>query len=38
MTEDELRRSNEEVQKLTDKEILKVDNVTAEKEKEIMEV
>lgn len=38
MTEDELRRANEEVQKLTDKEILKVDNVSAEKEKEIMEV
>lgn len=38
MTEDELRRSNEEVQKLTDKEIVKIDSVSADKEKEIMEV
>lgn len=38
MTEDELRRSTDEVQKLTDKEIVKVDEVAANKEKEIMEV
>lgn len=38
MTEDELRRGNEEVQKLTDKEIIKVDSVSTDKEKEIMEV
>lgn len=38
MTEDELRRSTEEVQKLTDREIVKIDEVAVTKEKEIMEV
>lgn len=38
LTEDGLRRATDEIQKLTDKEIVKVDSVTAEKEKEIMEV
>ncbi|QOY34504.1 ribosome recycling factor [Anaerobacillus isosaccharinicus] len=38
MTEDELRRSTDDVQKLTDKEIVKVDEVALVKEKEIMEV
>lgn len=38
LTEDELRRSTDEVQKLTDKEIVKVDEVAQAKEKEIMEV
>ncbi|RXI97977.1 ribosome recycling factor [Anaerobacillus alkaliphilus] len=38
LTEDELRRSTDEVQKLTDKEIVKVDEVASAKEKEIMEV
>ncbi len=38
LTEDELRRSAEDVQKLTDKEIAKVDEVAAQKEKEILEV
>lgn len=38
LTEDELRRSNDEIQKLTDGEISKVDGIASEKEKEIMEV
>ncbi|ARK30972.1 ribosome recycling factor [Halalkalibacter krulwichiae] len=38
MTEDELRRSTDDVQKLTDKTIVKVDEVAEKKEKEIMEV
>ncbi|MDF0725155.1 ribosome recycling factor [Cytobacillus sp. S13-E01] len=38
ITEDELRGYTEDVQKLTDEYITKVDNVTKEKEKEIMEV
>lgn len=38
LTEDELRRSTDEVQKLTDKEIVKIDEVATAKEKEIMEV
>ncbi|MCD8501540.1 MAG: ribosome recycling factor [Bacillaceae bacterium] len=38
MTEDELRRSTDDVQKLTDKEIVKIDEVASTKEKEIMEV
>jgi ribosome recycling factor len=38
MTEDELRRSTDEVQKLTDKTVVKVDDVAEKKEKEIMEV
>jgi ribosome recycling factor len=38
ITEDELRRATEEVQKLTDKQIAEVDVVTESKEKEIMEV
>ncbi|MCL7746496.1 ribosome recycling factor [Halalkalibacter alkaliphilus] len=38
MTEDELRRSTDDVQKLTDKSIAQVDEVAEKKEKEIMEV
>jgi ribosome recycling factor len=37
ISEDELFRAQEEVQKLTDDFIKKVDEVTAEKEKEILE-
>ncbi|MGM0873697.1 MAG: ribosome recycling factor [Bacillota bacterium] len=38
ITEDELRGNTENVQKLTDEYIVKVDNVAKDKEKEIMEV
>jgi len=38
MTEDELFSAQEEVQKLTDQNIEKIDKVTAVKEKEIMEI
>ncbi|SDM65070.1 ribosome recycling factor [Fictibacillus solisalsi] len=38
ITEDELRRYNEDVQKLTDKYIGEVDTIASSKEKEIMEV
>lgn len=38
ITEDELRRSNDDVQKLTDKFIAEVDQISLNKEKEIMEV
>jgi ribosome recycling factor len=38
ITEDELRRSNDDVQKLTDKYVAEVDSVSTDKEKEIMEV
>ncbi|MCY8837824.1 ribosome recycling factor [Bacillus atrophaeus] len=38
ITEDELRTSNEDVQKLTDEYVSKIDRVTKDKEKEIMEV
>ncbi len=38
ITEDELRRLNDDVQGLTDKYVAEIDNVAAEKEKEIMEV
>ncbi len=38
ITEDELRRSTDDVQKLTDKEIVQIDEVASHKEKEIMEV
>jgi ribosome recycling factor len=38
ITEDELRRYNDDVQKLTDKFTAEVDSVTSNKEKEIMEV
>lgn len=38
ITEDELRRGQDEVQKLTDKYIAEVDSVVKAKEKEIMEV
>ncbi|MDV2685459.1 ribosome recycling factor [Alkalihalophilus sp. As8PL] len=38
MTEDELRRYTDEVQKLTDKNIADIDAVAEKKEKEIMEV
>ncbi|MBU8782012.1 ribosome recycling factor [Bacillus licheniformis] len=38
MTEDELRSSTEEVQKLTDEYVSKIDEITKDKEKEIMEV
>ncbi|URZ99050.1 ribosome recycling factor [Bacillus subtilis] len=38
ITEDELRASTEDVQKLTDEYVSKIDRVTKDKEKEIMEV
>lgn len=38
ITEDELKGSEEKVQKLTDKYVKEIDNVVAAKEKEIMEV
>lgn len=38
ITEDELRRSSEEVQKITDEHIAKIDQVTKDKENEIMEI
>jgi ribosome recycling factor len=38
ITEDDFRRHTEEVQKLTDKEVAQIDSISAEKEKEIMEV
>ncbi|WP_347550355.1 ribosome recycling factor [Pseudalkalibacillus hwajinpoensis] len=38
ITEDELRRGNEDVQKLTDKYVAEADSIAADKEKEIMEV
>ncbi|MHA6486520.1 ribosome recycling factor [Bacillus cabrialesii] len=38
ITEDELRVSTEDVQKLTDEYVSKIDGVTKDKEKEIMEV
>ena len=38
ITEDELRRGNDDVQKLTDKYVAEADSVATDKEKEIMEV
>jgi ribosome recycling factor len=38
ITEDELRRGNDDVQKLTDKYVAEADSIAADKEKEIMEV
>ena len=38
ITEDELKQFNEKVQKLTDKEIEKIDAVVKDKEKQIMEI
>lgn len=38
ITEDELRASSEDVQKLTDEYVSKIDEITKDKEKEIMEV
>lgn len=38
MTEDELRNAEEKIQKITDKYVEKVDNMYANKEKEIMEI
>ncbi|WML43732.1 ribosome recycling factor [Neobacillus sp. PS3-40] len=38
ITEDALRGYSEDIQKLTDEHITKIDNITKEKEKEIMEV
>lgn len=38
MTEDELRSSTEDVQKLTDEYVSKINEITKDKEKEIMEV
>lgn len=38
ITEDELRRGNDDVQKLTDKFVAEVDNIATDKEKEIMAV
>ena len=38
MTEDELKSSEEKIQKITDKYVDKVEKVISEKEKEVMEV
>ncbi|WP_025785017.1 ribosome recycling factor [Sporosarcina sp. D27] len=38
ITEDELRRNNDEVQKLTDTYISKIDSIAGDKENEIMEI
>lgn len=38
MTEDDLRGYTDDVQKLTDEFIAKIDQITKEKEKEILEV
>jgi ribosome recycling factor len=38
ITEDELRSNTDEIQKLTDNQIVKIDSITKDKEKEIMEV
>ncbi len=38
ITEDELRRSGEEIQKLTDSTIVKIDAIAKDKENEIMEI
>ena len=38
MTEDEQKQSDKEIQDLTDSFIKEVDNITAAKEKEIMEI
>jgi len=38
MTEDELKASEKAVQELTDKYIKEIDNITAKKNKEIMEI
>ncbi len=38
ITEDELRRAQDEIQKLTDKYIADIDNMLADKEVEIMQV
>ncbi|MFC5603094.1 ribosome recycling factor [Sporosarcina koreensis] len=38
ITEDELRREGEEIQKLTDSYIVKIDEIAKEKENEIMEI
>jgi ribosome recycling factor len=38
ITEDELRRSGEEIQKLTDSTIVKIDTIAKDKENEIMEI
>lgn len=38
ITEDELRRNNDEVQKLTDSYIAKIDSIAEDKENEIMEI
>ena len=38
ITEDELRRNGEEIQKLTDSHIEKIDQIAKEKENEIMEI
>ena len=38
MTEDELRNSENEIQKLTDKYIDEIDKMTDEKEKEVMSI
>lgn len=38
ITEDELRRNNDEVQKLTDSYIAKIDSIAGDKENEIMEI
>ena len=38
MTEDELRDAEDKIQKLTDKYVEEIDNITSNKEKEIMTI
>ena len=38
ITEDDLRRNGEEIQKMTDTHIEKIDSIAKEKENEIMEI
>ena len=38
ITEDELHRNGEEIQKLTDSQIVKIDEIAKDKENEIMEI
>ena len=38
MTEDELKKAEDQIQKLTDKKITEIDVITEKKEKEIMSI
>ena len=38
MTEDELKKAEDQIQKLTDKKIAEIDVITEKKEKEIMSI